>query len=142
MVTRSENDRFGMCGNGVWGSGGVPRLYLQRGAFRYNELRTGVNLQPATAGPTISVFMHDGRDSIRAATDGALSQSVAGLPPVAEFGSGGNLAIPFWSGNQNCAGEMAEIVVYDRLLAPQERSGVESYLADKYDIQTVPRWKR
>ncbi len=142
MVTQAESDGFGMCGNGVWGSGGVPRLYLQRSAFRYNELQSVVNLHPTSRGPTISVFMHDGKGSICAATDGVVSKPVAGLAVVPEFGSGGNLAIPFWSGNKNCAGDMAEIVVYDRLLAPAERTGVEAYLADKYGIKYVRRWKR
>ena len=142
MVTQAENSSFGMCGNGVWGSGGNPRLYLQRGAYRYNVLNKVVNLPPSGQGPTVSTFMHDGRESICAATNGVLSKSVTGLPVVKEFGSGGNLAIPFWSGNKNCAGDMAEIVIYDRLLSSAERKSVESYLADKYAIDYVRRWKR
>jgi hypothetical protein len=142
MVTRSENDGFGMCGNGISGSGGDPRLYLQRSAFRYNELQKVVDLHPANQGPTISVFMHDGQESICAATDGVLSKPVSGLPVVSQFGSGGNLAIPFWSGNENCAGDMAEILVYDRLLTADERSRVEVYLADKYGVKYVRRWNR
>ena len=142
MVTQSENDQFGMCGNGVWGSGGVPRLYLQRGSFRYNELDKAAVLRPSSQGPTISVFMHDGQESICAATDGILSKPVSAVPVVEEFGSGGNLAIPFWSGNENCSGDMAEILAFDRLLTPEERTRVEFYLADKYGIRYVKRWQR
>ena len=141
MIAQSENDSFGMCGNGIWGSGGTPRLYMQRGAFRYDELGKVVNLRPAGQGPTISVFMHDGRETIRGGSDGVISGPVEGLPVVAEFGSGGNLAIPFWSGNTNCAGAMAEIVVFDRQLSETERTGVEAYLADKYAIRYVRRWE-
>ena len=141
MVSQSENDGFGMCGNGIWGSGGMPRLYMQRGAFRYDELGKVVNLRPAGQGPTISVFMHDGRETIRGGSDGVMSGPVSGLPVVEEFGSGGNLAIPFWSGNMNCAGAMAEIVVFDRQLTEAERAGVEAYLADKYAIRYARRWE-
>ena len=141
MVTQSENEQFGMCGNGIWGSGGMPRLYLQRSAFRYDVLEKVASLRPTGQGPTISVFMHDGHETIRGATDGVMSGPISGLPVVAEFGSGGNLAIPFWSGNTNCAGDMAEIVVFDRQLTEVERTGVEAYLADKYTIRYVKRWQ-
>jgi hypothetical protein len=141
MVTQSENGQFGICGNGIWGSGGMPRLYLQRTSFHYDVLEKAVNLQPTGQGPTISVFMHDGRETIHAAADGVMSEPVSGLPVVAEFGGGGNLAIPFWSGNKNVAGDLAEIVVYDRQLTDAERAAVESYLADKYAVKYLRRWQ-
>ena len=142
MVSQADNNRFGMCGNGTWGSGGVPRLYMQRGSFRYNNLQNVVNLPPPNNELTISVFMHDGREAICAAADGTVSKPVGGVPVVPEFGSGGNLTIPFWSGNENCAGDMAEIVVFDRLLTPAERTSVEAYLADKYALNYAKRWNR
>ena len=114
---------------------------MQRSEFLYNELSNVDDKPPTSQATTISVFMHDGQESICAATNGVLSKPLTGVPPVTEFGSGGNLAIPFWSGNKNCAGDMAEIV-YDCLLSPAERTGVEAYLADKYGIQYVRRWKR
>jgi hypothetical protein len=141
MVTQSETDGFGMCGNGIWGTGGAPRLYMQRSAFHYDKLDKAANLRPASRGPTISVFMHDGQQTISAASDGVLSEPVGGLPAVGQFGSGGNLAIPFWSGNRNCAGDVAEILVFDRKLTDPERTGVEAYLADKYRIPYVRRWE-
>ena len=141
MVAQSETDGFGICGNGIWGTGGDPRLYLQRSAFRYNELTKAVNLRPDNQGPAISVFMHDGDQTISAATNGVLSTPVSGLPAVSEFGSGGNLAMPFWSGNTNCPGDIAEIAVFDRKLTDAERIGVEVYLADKYGIKYVRRWE-
>lgn len=140
MVTQSESNGFGMCGNGIWGTGGEPRLYMQRSAFRYDKLTKAVELQPASGGPAISVFMHDGKETITAAVNGILSKSVAGVPVVEKFG-GGNLAIPFWSGNQNCAGDLAEVVIFDRKLTDRERAGVETYLADKYGIPYVTRWE-
>ncbi len=141
MVTKSEDDGFGICGNGIWGSGGEPRLYLQRSAFRYNELGKVVGLKVAGQGPTISTFVHDGRQTISAVGNGVMGRPVSGLPLVREFGSGGNLAMPFWSGNANCAGAMAEIVVFDRQLTETERTGVEAYLADRYAIRYTRRWE-
>ena len=140
MVTQAETDGFGMCGNGIWGTGGIPRLYLQRGAFRYNELSNVVSLRPTGRGPTISVFMHDGDQTMSAATNGVLSEPVSGVPVVPKFG-GGNLAVPFWSGNKNCPGDVAEIVIFDRKLTDPERTGVEAYLAGKYAINYVRRWE-
>ena len=141
MVTQAETDRFGMCGNGISGSGGDPRLYLQRGSFHYDVLNKAAALHPGDPGPAISVFMHDGDKTISAASNGALDSSVSGLPVVQEFGSGGNLAVPFWSGNQNCPGDVGEIIVFDRKLADGERAGVEAYLADKYSVNCFRRWE-
>ncbi len=141
MVTQSEDDAFGMCGNGIWGTGGEPRLYMQRSGFHYDKLNKPAGLRPASRGPTVSVFMHDGKDTISAASNGAVSEAVSGLPAVEQFGSGGNLAVPFWSGNRNCAGDLAEVIIFDRKLTDGERSGVEAYLADKYGILYVQRWE-
>jgi hypothetical protein len=140
MVSQSESGGFGMCGNGIWGTGGDPRLYMQRSAFHYDRLDKAANLRVTSCGPTISVFMHDGKETIAAASNGVPSEPVGGLPLVQEFG-GGNLAIPFWSGNRNCAGEMAEIIVFDRKLTDAERTGVEAHLADKYRIPYAKRWE-
>jgi len=139
LVTQSETNGFGICGNGIWGTGGIPRLYLQRGAFHYNELTKAVNLHPRDQGPAISVFMHDGDQTISAATNGILSEPVSGLHVVPEFG-GGSLAMPFWGGNKNSPGDIAEIIIFDRKLSDTERTGVEAYLADKYGIKHVRRW--
>lgn len=140
MVTQSETNGFGICGNGISGTGGIPRLYLQRGAFHYNELNKAVKLQPRDQGPTISVFMHDGDQTICAVTNGVLSKPVSGLPVVPEFG-GGNLAMPFWGGNKNYPGDIAEIVIFDRRLSDTDRTAIEAYLADRYGINYVRRWK-
>jgi hypothetical protein len=140
MVTQSEQPGFGMCGNGVWGGGGEPRLYLQRTAFRYNQLESAVHLHPASRGPTISTYFHDGREVMGAATNGVLSDPLSGVPPVSEFGGGGHLAIPFWAGNKSQSGDVAEILIFDRELTDEERVGIEVYLADEYAIPYVRRW--
>jgi hypothetical protein len=44
-------------------------------------------------------------------------------------------------GNQNQAGDIAEIVVFDRGLTDTERQGVEAYLAEKYSIRYQQKWR-
>ncbi len=95
-----------------------------------------VDLHPVDQGPAISVFMHDGKESICAATNGAMSEPGSGVPVVAEFGSGRHLAIPFWSGNKKLRRRHGRNRRLDRLLAPSERQAIEAYLAEKYGIGT------
>ena len=142
MVTRSQDNAFGICGNGLAGGGGDPRLYMQRSAFRYDVLNRPVAVQSPGPGPLISAFMHDGDETASAAANGVLGSPVSGLPVVAAFGSGGNLAMPFLAGNSGHAGDIAEVIVYDRKLTDEERRGVERYLAAKYAIGLERRWTR
>ena len=49
---------------------------------------------------------------------------------VKQFGSGGNLAVPLWSGLTNHAGNLGEIIAYDRQLTDAEvEAAVEGMLA-------------
>ena len=40
----------------------------------------------------------------------------------------------FWSGSRNHAGDLAELIVFDRCLPDRERESIEAYLAEKYGI--------
>jgi len=139
-VTQSSDGSFGICGNGLSGTGGMPRLYLTRSAFRYDVLNKPLSLRVAPGVAAITTFVHDGEQTISAYLNGASKGSVSGLPVVPEFG-GGHLAIPFWSGNKNRAGDVAELIVFDRRLSGTEREGVEAYLADRYGIKHRRRWR-
>jgi hypothetical protein len=44
------------------------------------------------------------------------------------------LAVPFWSGNRNYPGDLAEIIAFDRVLEPGERQAVEPHLNRKYGL--------
>ena len=140
MLTRADSAAFGICGNGLNGDGGVPRLYLTRGCFRYDVLDRGLSTRSLDTSSTISTFMHDGRETISAYFDGVAAGSLAGFPVVPKFG-GGHLAMPFWGGNRNCPGDMAELIVFDRALSDRERESVETYLADKYRLKYRLRWR-
>jgi hypothetical protein len=138
MVTQSESAEFGICGNGTSGSGGIPRLYLTRRSFCYDGLQ-GLTSDAMGTDAAISVFAHDGKETIAAWENGVSKGRLSGLPVVPEFG-GGNLAMPFRAANRGQAGRIGEIIVYNRLLADDERSAVETWLADRYRI-AVQRWR-
>ena len=59
---------------------------------------------------------------------------------MGRFG-GGHLAIPFWCGNKYHAGEVAEVIAFDRQLDDDQRQGIEQYLAEKYGLRTVKMWQ-
>jgi len=141
MVSQAEPGAFGICGNGFTGSGGDPRLYLSRTGYRYDVLNRPIPIRVAANQPAITTYMHDGTETTSAYLNGHLQGTLSGLPAVESFG-GGHLAMPFWSGNRNQAGLIAEIVVFDRKLADQERRAIEAYLAAKYGIKGEVYWSR
>jgi hypothetical protein len=140
MVTQSPAGAFGICGNSSNGNGGIPRLYLTRNTFRYDVLDRGLGPHVLDGMPAISTFCHDGRETIAAYVNGQSQGQQSGLPVVAAFG-GGSLSMPFWGGNQNQAGDIGEIVVFDRQLTSAERQSVEAYLAEKYAIRYQQKWR-
>ena len=139
LVTRSESEAFGICGNSATGDGGVPRLYLTRGIFRYDDLDNG--LEPRVHGDdaAVSVFIHDGAETIAAWVNGESRGQATGLEVVPQFG-GGHLAMPFRGSNQGQAGEIVEVIVYSSRLNDSHRRSIESWLADRYHLP-VPRWR-
>ena len=140
LVTQSADGGFGICGNGLNGNGGNPRLYLTRSGFHYDVLNKPATLATANDRPSISTYTHDGRETISVYADGLLKDQQAGLPPVEQFG-GGHLALPFWGANKGHAGTIAEIVVFSRQLSDDELQGVTAFLAEKYGIRHQQRWR-
>jgi hypothetical protein len=140
MVTCSDDPYFGACGNSLNGNGGTPRLYLTRNGLTYNA--TSLNAGATRGQPALLGYTHDGVDAVAAYVNGALSGTARGekFARVKQFG-GGNFAIPFWSGNAYHAGDVAEIVAFDRCLNDDERAGIEQYLAERYRLRTVKLWE-
>ncbi len=138
MVSKSDDNSFGFSGNALNGGGGIPRLYLTRSGMSYDILS---NI--ATGAPEgkacICTFGYNG-NNLLTWTDGKAGSTRPQTSPMASFG-GGNLAIPFWAGNTPHLGQMAEIIIYNRSLSDKERTGVESYLSEKYALHTEPVWK-
>jgi hypothetical protein len=139
MVTQSESSDFGICGNAESGSGGIPRLYLTRKHYRYDDLYKGLSPDVPGSRAAISTFAHDGRETITAWVNGQSKGHMSGLTVVPKFG-GGNLAMPFRAANRGQCGQIGEIIVYNRTLADSERRAVEAWLADRYLIG-VRRWR-
>ena len=140
LVARSDSPTFGIGGNSKSGSGGIPRLYLTRTDYRYHELERSLPARAPEGATAISVFAHDGDETISAWVNSESKGTLSGLKVVSEFGGGGNLSLPFHSGNRNQPGELAEIIAFTRLLTDNERRGVEAWLADRYAIP-VKCWK-
>ncbi|MHB8899081.1 MAG: hypothetical protein ACYC6Y_10075, partial [Thermoguttaceae bacterium] len=140
MVTCSDDPYFGVCGNALNGNGGTPRLYLTRNGLTYNA--TSLHLGAAPGEPLLLGYTHDGIDAVATYFNGMPGGTARGreFSRVDRFG-GGNLAIPFWSGNAYHPGDVAEMVIFERCLTEQERSGVEQYLAEKYRLRTVRLWE-
>jgi hypothetical protein len=141
LVTQSEDVRFGVCGNAANGSGGIPRLYLTRGSFSYDQIAGSVSVGGRPGTPAVTVYRHDGLRTASARSGGRATGKRDDLPVVEQFG-GGNLAIPFWSGHDNHAGNLGEIIAYDRHLTDAEVEAIEEDLALRYGTTDRPRWRQ
>ncbi|MGE4490228.1 MAG: FN3 associated domain-containing protein [Kiritimatiellales bacterium] len=153
MVSRSINPKFGMAGNHIEGKGGIPRLYMRQDGFAYNKLdmvsggekqrdndNAGADLvgSPDNLPFSIYTFHHDGKERISMFKNGERTGFRDAHPPVAEFGSGGNLAIPMMVDNQPAPpGDIAEILVFSRPLSETELAGVHEFLGRKYKLRSV-----
>lgn len=140
VVSQSDHPEFGLSGNAPNGGGGVPRLYMTRSAFVYGDMSPTARIMGIGGKPEILIYSHDGNDTIRVYRGLALQAEVGGRPPVPKFGSGGALAIPFWSGNAPQSGDIAEIAVFDRPLSDDERRSIVVFLSDKYGLGHAPVW--
>ena len=139
MVTCSDDKLFGVCGNSLNGNGGTPRLYLTRAGMTYNA--SSLALGTAAGIPALFCFTHDGRQTIGAWLQGRpVSASGERFKTVEHFG-GGNLAIPFWSGNTYHGGDIAELIVFKQPLTDEQREGIHRYLADKYRLRMGRLWE-
>jgi hypothetical protein len=140
LVTQSDDTQFGVCGNAANGSGGIPRLYLTRGTFSYDRIADSVPVGVRPGAAAITVYQHDGLRTASARSGGRATGNRDDLPAVKQFG-GGDLALPFWAGNNNHAGDLGEIIVYDRHLDVAEIEAIEEDLAQRYGLGDHPRWQ-
>lgn len=141
LVTRSADPSFGICGNAANGSGGIPRLYLTRGTFSYNRNAESVSVGAAPGTVAVTVYQHDGVKTASARSGGRTTGRRDDLPAVRQFGSGGNLSMSFWTGYSNHAGDLGEIIAYDRVLTEAEIEAVEEEIMARYGIGAHPRWQ-
>ena len=140
MVTASDDDSFGLCGNALNGGGGIPRLYLTRWSMIHDALQNATKVAAPTGVAAITSYAHDGDRTATTWVDGVLNHTRSDIPVVTEFG-GGHLAFPFWSGSVPHAGDIAELIVLRGHVTDAEREGVEAYLADRYGIRHRKKWR-
>jgi hypothetical protein len=84
---------------------------------------------------------HDGIKSASARSGGRTAGKRDDLPVVRQYGGGGSLAMSFWTGSNNHAGNLGDIIVYDRHLDVAEVEAIEEDLAQCYGIGDHPRWQ-
>jgi hypothetical protein len=130
MVTKSDDELFGFCGNMDNGNGGVPRLYATRGSLIYDQIAQSVNPFSVAGSVEVTCYAMNPEGQIQAFKNGSPSGTLT-VKPVASFG-GGAFAIPFMSGNKSRKGLASEILVWKRALTDDERASVTRYLLKKY----------
>jgi hypothetical protein len=142
LVMQSGDPHFGISGNSLSGLGGIPRLYLTRSSYTYNNLRDRVIVGVDGNAPAIVAYQHDGDSTASAWVNGLLTGQRQGFRAVESFG-GGHLAMPFSSGSVPRAGKLAEVIVFNRALTDAERESIEAYLSARYGISeaAAQRWE-
>ncbi len=140
VVSQSDDDGFGLCGNAMNGNGGIPRLYLTRRSYHYDVLAPSLTLPSVTGRPALLVYRHDGQATMEAWANGASAGRLTNQPAVTQFG-GGHLAMPVWGANQPHAGVLGEVIVYGRDLSEAEREGVAQGLAARYGLPYRQLWR-
>jgi hypothetical protein len=131
-VTFGVNSQFGWTGNGVNGAASVPRLYLQRDSFSYNNLFTVVI--NASSGGRVLTYGHDGVMTASAWRDGQL-MGTGTEPVLASFGSGGYISVPRGiASSVDMAGAAAECVVFSSALSTAARQTLERSQGTAYGI--------
>ncbi|MBK8479927.1 MAG: hypothetical protein IPL40_01940 [Proteobacteria bacterium] len=149
-VSRSRSGWFGVGGNARNGAGSSSaRLYLTRTAFFYDTVEDKLSWSlPAEAAEQagVSTFTHDGRanggtgqdaGTIGAFFNGASVglRTAPGVAVLSAFGNGGHLSVPLQPAvGPPPAGDLAELIIFDRELDASERGAIEAYLGARYGI--------
>lgn len=129
LVSFGTNQVFGVGGNSLNGGGAIPRLYMQRSVFSYNNNFT-VTIN-APSGGNIITYQHDGVTTASAWLNG-LSKGEGTEPVVATFGGQGYLSVPLYASGVAQTGQIGEFIV----TSPSEtiRQKLEGYLAHKWGL--------
>jgi hypothetical protein len=130
-ITFGSNASFGWAGNGPNGAGSIPRLYLQRAVYAYNN--NGTVVIGAASGGRVLSFTHDGVTTASARRDGVL-MGTGTEPVIPTFGGGGHLSVPLFSGGVAQAGGFAEFVAFSQLLTTQQFQQLERNIGAYYGV--------
>lgn len=132
LLSRSSSASFGVFGNGDFGAGGIPRFYLQRHLGSYHAL-SNLPLGHQSDRWMFHAMTHDGVDRLGGWVEGEWSGEIT-VPVVTAFGGTGSLWIP-GAASMLVAGDVAELLVFQRSLDGRELKLVEAALADRYRSQ-------
>ena len=137
-VSGGNNQNFGFSGNAQDGSGGVPRLYMQRFAWSYS---TNVTISYISTNTTQMLsFQHDGVNQAIVRRNGTQVGIVATQAVVSSF-NGGFLCVPFQSGGFFQSGFTSEALLFSTSLSATDRVLLENSQSAFYGIAytaTVP----
>jgi hypothetical protein len=138
FISGGNNQNFGFSGNAQDGSGGVPRLYMQRFALSYN---TNVTISYVALNTTqMLTFQHDGVNQAIARRNGTQVGIVATQAVVSSF-FGGFLCVPFQSGGFFQSGFTSEALLFSTSLSATDIVLLENSQSAFYGIAytaTVP----
>jgi len=130
-ITFGSNSQFGWTGNGPNGAAGIPRLYLQRNAYAYNNNSTVVI--GAASGGRILSYTHDGVTTASARRDGVLMGTDT-EPVIPTFGGGGYLSVPLFAGGVPQASGFSEFVAFSQLLTTDQFQQLERNIGAYYGV--------
>ena len=136
MVSRSADAVFGFSGNGLNGGGAVPRFYILRTAGVYDVNENTLSVAATPGAMAVNTYVLDSSGMWSAYLNGS-KKAEKKVVPVDQVG-GGHFGLPHQAGGVNHAGELGELLIYNRALDDKERAQVENYLRGKYSLDEPP----
>ena len=123
---------FGIGGNGLMGSGGVPRLYLCPTYFIYNQNESNIANPPAKFLNQVGIFVYyynAAEKTMKYFMNGTLLNEKKDIAPVERF-TGGCLAIPLLVGGKQQEGYLFDLIIFDQTLSDDEIAKVAAKITE------------
>ena len=123
---------FGIGGNGLMGSVGVPRLYLCPTYFIYNQNESNIANPPAKFLNQESIFVYyynAAEKTMKYFMNGTLLNEKKDIAPVERF-TGGCLAIPLLVGGKPQEGYLLDLIIFDQALSDDEIAKVAAKITE------------
>ena len=134
-VHDGANTRFGWSGNGINGSGDLPRLYLLPTSLSYGALN--VPAVTPILGPQILGFTHNGVNTTSVRRNGVQLATATQAVETVGFGGGGRLSVPFQAGGTFQAGLVTEGILFASALTTTDRQLLERDQGQYYGISVA-----
>lgn len=139
MVMRPDTKDFGISGNGLFGLGGVPRLYLLANKAVYNDLTPNIEIPEKLHFWQLLTYQYNaGNNELTVYRGGVKIKTVNGVKVASSLGNGGNLSVPFYDEMAFNNGYVAELLIISTHLQDAEREKIEKSLTVKYRENDAP----